>query len=874
MHEVLIDSGVEEFAASLVDGGRVVPGLRVDADGRARSWWWPLPAATDRSALARLLPNGSVEAQHSLAAALEEATDRAVRSRLADAEVALLSPRAGRRAVPDAWIRSLQSPDPWLSPSLPSDRVRGLAADIAIWVASGATTPGGVRLCLRVVEPEQSKPDAGWTIELLVQDPVDSALIVAINELFTGSGLFAAAALEDALRALGTAVRIAPELAPALDQAVPTVVEFDSSGVVAFVRERLAPLAEAGIATLLPHWWAGGPRLGLKAKATSSSTSESGEGGAGFGFEDIVEFSWRAALGGEELTNEELATLAVAAAAKQYLVRFRGQWIEIDPAQVEALLARVNSTEEATAGELIRAGLGLHDLAVDDIEVVSVEAIGWVGDILDATIGGQVEPVVAPPGFAGALRPYQQRGVGWLTFLGRLGLGACLADDMGLGKTAQLIGAMLADRRDGPTLVVCPVSVLSNWQREIARFAPELTVQIHHGSDRRRDDPEQFVAEATDHDVTLTTYGLLHRDRDLLGAMSWARVALDEAQQIKNSSTKVARAARGLKAEQRVALTGTPVENHLGELWSLMQFLNPGLLGSAQSFRLRFARPIELDHNPEATARLARVTQPFVLRRLKSDRSIISDLPDKIETVDSCPLTKEQVSLYQSVVDDLLARAEETEGIERRGLVLAGIMKLKQVCNHPAHFLGDGSGLAGRAGKLRRVEELLGEILAAGDKVLCFTQFTAWGERLGPYLTAKFGVESLWLHGGVNRSKRDEMVDRFAATDGPPLLLLSLKAGGTGLNLTVASHVIHYDRWWNPAVEDQATDRAYRIGQRRNVHVHKLVSAGSIEERIDSLIVAKRDLAARVVGGGESWLTELDTAELAEVLALSTKADD
>jgi SNF2 family DNA or RNA helicase len=587
----------------------------------------------------------------------------------------------------------------------------------------------------------------------------------------------------------------------------------------------------------------------------------------------IVAFDWEVALGEQRLTKRDLAALARAADAKQSLVRLRGQWVEIDPSRVGDLLDSIGTHAEATARELLRAGLGIDQLGVaDGVEVVGVDAsaVGWLSSLLDDALHATVEPLPTPAGFEGVLRPYQERGAGWLAFLGRLGLGACLADDMGLGKTAQLIATLLADPTGQPTLVVCPVSVLGNWQRELLRFAPQLGVLVHHGPDRHGDGQQGFAWRAGVHDVVLTTYSLLARDLEQLTSVAWGRVVLDEAQQIKNPATAQAKAVQQLDALRRVALTGTPVENRLSELWSIMHVLNPGLLGSARSFRERFALPIERIGDPEATELLRRVTGPFVLRRLKTDRSIITDLPDKIETVDQCPLTREQATLYRAVVDDLLSGADEAEGISRRGLVLAGLLRLKQVCNHPAHFLADGSPLQGRSGKLIRVEELLDEILAEGDKVLCFTQFTAWGELLRPYLEQRFGQESLWLHGGVRRAARDEMVERFGDASGPQLFLVSLKAGGTGLNLTAASHVIHLDRWWNPAVEDQATDRAYRIGQRRTVQVHKIVAAGTVEERIDEMINAKRVLAQRVVGAGEDWLTTLSTDELRELVGLRT----
>ena len=370
----------------------------------------------------------------------------------------------------------------------------------------------------------------------------------------------------------------------------------------------------------------------------------------------------------------------------------------------------------------------------------------------------------------------------------------------------------------------------------------------------------------------LTSYSLVARDAEQLVAVPWARLALDEAQQVKNPGTAQTRAVRRIMAPRRVALTGTPVENNLSELWSIMHVLNPGLLGSARSFRESFAIPIEREHDADTTERLRRITAPFLLRRLKTDKAVIDDLPDKIETTEACPLTREQATLYQAVVDDLIAQSEEAEGMSRRGLVLAGLMRLKQVCNHPAHFLRDGSTLPGRSGKLTRTEELLEEIMAEGHKVLCFTQFAEWGGMLAPYFERRLGVEVGWLHGRVKRRMRDDLVGRFQDDDGPPVLLVSLKAGGTGLNLTAASHVIHLDRWWNPAVEDQATDRAYRIGQQRTVLVHKLVSTGTVEERIDAMITAKRALAERVVGSGEGWITELSTDDLREVIALRADA--
>ncbi len=860
-----------EVASTLVRSGRVVPGLAVEADGRARSWWWPMPAAAHRGLVASLVVDDSMSGQRLAAGRLADAVDESVRQQLAAAKVSIAPRRSGRPTVPEAWARSLVSADPWLAASLDAAKVRALGEEVQEWVRSGAVIGGRLRLCLRVHEPavesHRRRQASSWRVELLAQDRDEPSLILPLDDVWEGRSPFGPTALEDTLISLGRVARLAPELDHVLDEAAPSEVAVDDTAIVTLLRHRVEPLDDAGIGVLLPSWWSHRPRLGLRAKAASSEAALTA---GGVGMDAIVAFTWEGALGDRRLTKADLAALTRAAEAKQSLVRVRGQWLEIDATRINDMLGAIGTGGEAAAGQLLRAGLGLDDLGrSDEVDVVGVDAsaVAWLGALLDDALHATVEPVPTPADFDGVLRPYQERGVGWLTFLGRLGLGACLADDMGLGKTAQLIAALLADPGAGPTLVVCPVSVLGNWHRELERFAPKLTVLVHHGS-ARHSDAEPFSARAAGSDVVLTTYSLLARDLGHLTSVAWGRVAFDEAQQIKNPGAAQTKAALGLHATRRVALTGTPVENRLSDLWSIMNVLNPGLLGSARSFRERFASPIEREHDPEATELLRRVTGPFVLRRLKTDRSIISDLPDKIETVDRCPLTREQATLYRAVVDDLLADAEEAEGISRRGRVLAGLLRLKQVCNHPAHFLADGSPLASRSGKLTRTEELLEEILAEGDKVLCFTQFAAWGELLGPHLQRRFGVEALWLHGGVRRKARDEMVERFSSDDGPPLFLISLKAGGTGLNLTSASHVIHLDRWWNPAVEDQATDRAYRIGQHRKVQVHKLVTAGTVEERIDEMITAKRDLAERVVGTGEDWLTELSTAELRELVAL------
>ena len=858
---------IEALATYFVDSGRYVPSLTV-VGGIARSWWWPLPTAGDRDLVRALLPGSTATSHRAVADALATAVDLAVRTRL---RADLLGRKPGRRTIPEAWLSSLTASDPTLPPSLDPAKVAAFAASVQDWVRSGAAVPARVRVVLRVCEPWREGGD--WRVELLAQDPDEPTLTVPAADVWSGDA-FPPAAIADYLLGLGRVARIAPELAGLLDSAAPSDIDLPGGALVSLVRDRVGALTDAGIGVELPAWWSARRRLRLRAKAsTRTAKGPDVAKPAGLGLDTLVSFTWEAALADRRLTKADLLELQRAAAAKQTLVKVRGQWVELDPAELAAIVAAAGTSGEATAAALVRTAMGLDGVALPkgvsavDGSEVDVVADGWLGELLDGVLHAKVAPIEDVDGFEGTLRPYQQRGAGWLRFLGGLGLGACLADDMGLGKTAQMIAAILAEPVNGPTLVVCPVSVLGNWQRELARFSPSLRVKVHHGADRVRAD-EQPLAERAEADVVLTTYSLVARDVDLLTQAPWGRLVMDEAQQVKNPGTAQTRAIRRIEAGRRVALTGTPVENRLSELWSLMHVLNPGLLGTAAEFKRRFAVPIEVEHDTVAADRLKRITGPFVLRRVKTDRSIINDLPDKIEQTEHCPLTREQATLYQAVVDDLIERAANAEGIERRGLVLAGIMKLKQVCNHPAHFARDGSRLSGRSGKLNRVEELLDEIVEAGDKVLCFTQYSEWGDLLVPHLTARYGEAPLWLHGGVPRKRRDEMVERFGLSGGPAVFLLSLKAGGTGLNLTAASHVIHLDRWWNPAVEDQATDRAYRIGQRRTVLVHKLVSAGTIEERIDELIMSKRALAQAVVGTGEAWLTDLSTDDLRDVISL------
>jgi SNF2 family DNA or RNA helicase len=703
-----------------------------------------------------------------------------------------------------------------------------------------------------------------------LQSAEDPSLMLTAEDVWAGAGTGWLAGDEHPdellLAGLGAGARLFPELDDALREPAPAAVILDTAGALRFLRETGPLLAGAGFGVLLPDW-ARKARLGLKLTTKSSTASSPSARQSAFGLQDLVEFRYDLAVGDHVLSPDELAELA---ALKVPLVRVRGQWVELDERHLKTALKFLerNQSGTMTAADVLQADA--HGPA--DGVSVTVDADGWLGDLLSGQTDRRLPPLNTPRGFRGELRPYQQRGLAWLSFLGELGLGAVLADDMGLGKTVQLL-ALIAAAPPGnrPTLLVCPMSLVGNWQREAQRFTPELRVHVHHGAERLTGD--ELAAALTDTDLVITTYGIANRDRDALSRLRWARVVCDEAQAVKNRDTAQARAVRALPAAARIALTGTPVENQLSELWSIMDFTNPGLLGTAKKFRERFAVPVERYGDAEAAEQLRRITQPFVLRRLKTDKSIISDLPEKQEIKVWCNLTQEQASLYQATVADMLSRIDEADDdITRRGLVLATMAKLKQVCNHPAHLLGDGSRLPGRSGKLARLEEIGEEITADGDKALCFTQYAEFGRMLQPYLAARIGCQVLYLHGGTTKKQRDELVTRFQEADEPVLFLLSLKAGGTGLNLTAANHVIHIDRWWNPAVEDQATDRAFRIGQRRDVQVRKFVCVGTLEERIDAMIEQKKALAEQIVGTGESWLAGLSTARLREVITLSPDA--
>ena len=963
---------VHDLAWRLVGRGRVLPDLAPAAPdapngdgGAARARWLPAPdgaARREAAALAADCPpvcraearptateaDGSAEVTAAPPAPSGTALVADLLAALVDCEVravlaerpSLLPQARGRfrpaATVAERWLVALTSENPLLDAAggtpLDAAELTVLQGRLGDWHRSATDVRGPLRLGFRLVEPfgdENLAPDtvdpAGdpdadrWRLEFSLQVADEPSVLVEAADLWADRP--SAAPLRRLvdrpeaafLAELERAVRCCPVLEPALLTHRPQGLDLDRGGALAFLREAAPALAGAGFGVLLPTWWSRQPVLGLALTARTAATAQAGvvEQQSLVGREDLVEFRWQAALGGEPLTDAELLELAEG---KQALVRIRGQWFEADAARIAAAAAFLAEQDQQASGlmpavELLRLALDGREPGTG-LPILVTEADGRLGELLrrvraaaaeadaaqagvgEAEAAGEplaLEPVAVPAGFGAELRPYQQRGLSWLVFLTRLGLGGVLADDMGLGKTVQTLALLAVEHAaareaglpsPGPTLVVCPMSLVGNWTRECERFAPMLRVHVHHGAGRS--DGAELRRAVAGADVVITTYGLVQRDFAALRGVAWYRVVADEAHHIKNGATLQSRAVRALPAVQRLALTGTPVENRLAELHSVLDFANPGLFGSAEGFKERYSVPIERNASVRATAELRRRTRPFVLRRSKSDPLVAAELPRKQEMTVLCNLTAEQAALYQAVVADLLARIEQAKldranTMQRRGLVLAALTRLKQVCNHPVHYAAERGPLgrprlAGRSGKLARLEEVLEQTVAAGDRTLVFTQYTEFGALLQPYLAERLDSEVLFLHGGMTRRQRDEAVDRFQGPDGPSVFLLSLRAGGVGLNLTAANQVVHLDRWWNPAVEDQATDRAFRLGQLRDVQVRRFVCVGTVEEQVDRMIEGKRALAEAVVDAGEGWLGDLSTDSLREVLSLSEDA--
>jgi superfamily II DNA or RNA helicase len=876
-HDLAFWSRALRFAAALVVAQRYVPSLDVERHGRAtayRASWRARLGATQRAELAALagaMPGACRALSRAADGAPDDAPFEVVR-RFVNGAVDALVRSAALRArasvasdgtLNDRWMRALCGEQRVID--VKGVEAREFASAVEEWVREATRDDEAEhRLCLRLEEPVT---DGGpWFVRYLLQSHADLSLLVSFDSVWKKPPLRRAF-----LDAMGKAARLSPRIDATLREAKPLGYALDDAGAHAFLTADAPLLGGAGVGVLLPAWWT---PYGTKTRIAARAEVKRQRGpSSGMRLDSIVEVNWRLALGGEPLSPKELAELA---RLKSPLVRMRGQWVIVGANEIRAALElrERRSTQTMRLGEVVHmalTGRGQNGA----LAVEHVAGTGALGKLFDRLAGrAAFEEQVVPKSLRGTLRPYQVRGYSWLRFLSRLGLGACLADDMGLGKSITTLALVARDWEEDPTapvLLVCPTSVIGNWQREIARFTPKLPVLVHHGGERTRGG--RLLPAKARVALVLTSYGLMLRDLELLRTVRWRGVVLDEAQNVKNGDSKQAQAARALDAAYRVALTGTPIENHVGDLWSLMEFLNRGLLGTPASFRREFLIPISALADSEAEARLKRTTAPFVLRRLKSDRAIIADLPKKLEMRVFCQLTKEQASLYAAVLRDVDQRLEETEGIERRGLILATITKLKQVCNHPVNLLRDNSRLGERSGKLARLAEMLDEVHAEGERALVFTQFTEMASLLRSYLQETTGREVLYLHGGLPKRQRDQIVDRFQSADNAPgVFILSLRAGGTGLNLTRANHVFHFDRWWNPAVENQASDRAYRIGQTKSVYVHRLVCAGTIEDKIDALLARKSAVANRLVRSGEAGLTDLSNAQLRELFALQADA--
>ncbi|MBT6576619.1 MAG: DEAD/DEAH box helicase [Gammaproteobacteria bacterium] len=670
---------------------------------------------------------------------------------------------------------------------------------------------------------------------------------------------------------LAHAARIYPELWHGMETAEPSNLVLNLEAAFGFLQESAWVLEDAGFRVIIPA------RLTPRGRRRAKMRLRSGDNKKGsttasaksyLSLDSLTDYHYEFSMGDESVSPEEWQQLVDM---KTSLVNFRGQWIELDRDKMQEMLAFWQQQKDSQAPLSVQDLLKKLAEEADSLELDSNDSLSEM--LAKLSDNSQFSLIDNPTLLKAQLRDYQKRGVSWLLYLDSLGLNGCLADDMGLGKTMQVITLLILEKersKTAPTLLIAPTSVIGNWEKEIQKFAPHLKTHIHHGSQRETGSKE-FTTRCSGLDMLITSYTLARKDNALFSDIDWHRVVLDEAQNIKNPKTAQTKAILKIKANHRLALTGTPVENRLMDLWSIFNFLNPSYLGKQAQFRKNYELPIQRDNDPIKSTILKQLIQPFILRRLKTDKNIIKDLPDKIESKQYCNLSKEQASLYQAVVKDVEAQLEEKEGIERQGLMLSTLMKLKQICNHPMQFLQDNSAFTSeRSNKLERMTDMLSEAIEEGDSVLVFTQFTEIGEQLVQYLSKEKHYPTYYIHGGITRKKREQMIEDFQDPDSPPsIFVLSLKAGGVGITLTRANHVFHFDRWWNPAVENQATDRAFRIGQKKNVFVHKFITLGTLEERIDQMIEDKQKVADSIVGNDESWLTKLDNQSFKKLIALN-----
>lgn len=734
-------------------------------------------------------------------------------------------------------------------------------------------------ICFRLKEAGEEAPDQ-WTLEFLAESRQDPSLKIGLQDYWYLEGTakqefqkyFGEDFEKQFLLQMGAAAQIYPRLWPGLETRRPQSVILSMDDASHFLQEQAWIMEEAGYSVIVPSSWTpeGQKRAKLRLKASAPEPAKADKEKKGyFSLYVLSQYEYNFSIGGEPVSKKEWEALIQV---KTPLVRFRGEWMELDRDRMQEML------EFWTEQQGQDAPLNMADLvkkSVEEADTIEIE----LDDSLESVLKNLEQKssftlLNTPTGMQGELRPYQKRGLSWMTYLESLGMNPCLADDMGLGKTIQIIALLVQERLaghvPGPTLLVAPTSVLGNWQKEVEKFAPHLKTTVHHGS-QRLSDFKRFKTLCESMDVVITSFALVRLDASLLNRLPWKRIVIDEAQNIKNPHSAQTRAIMKLKAHHRIALTGTPVENRLLDLWSIFNFLNPGFLGNFNHFKKEYELPIQRENDPERMKELKKLVDPFILRRVKTDKSIIKDLPEKVEQKVYCNLSKEQASLYQAVVDEVDEALKDTEGIQRKGLILSTLMRLKQICNHPAQFLKDGSEFSGsRSQKLERLLEMVDEALDNGESLLIFTQFQEIGIGLEDLFHNQRNYRTWYLHGGTSRAKRETMIAEFQDPETEAgVFILSLKAGGVGITLTKANHVFHFDRWWNPAVENQATDRAFRIGQRKNVFVHKFVAVGTLEERVDRMLKDKQKLSDTIVSHDESWLTELDNETFHQLISLN-----
>ncbi|MEG4533644.1 DEAD/DEAH box helicase [Microcoleus sp. D2_18a_D3] len=862
IHGLMIDEGESEVE---------VRGKKEEGRGEKEEESSQLPLAVD-------LPRGAEELVLGFLSSIVDSQVRSAGSSTLD--IKAVSP------VRD-WLQALQQESGIVQ--VESAALENLASKLSAWTAplqNQLSQQSQFRTCFQLIPPSPGK--ANWSLNYCLQAADEAEFLVDATTVWNNSverlayaGRTIELPQETLLSGLGLASKLYPLIEPSLQAQRPQSCQLNPLQAYEFIKSVAWRFADSGLGVVLPpsltktDGWAS--RLGLSIQAeTPKVTPAKG----GLGLQSLLNFKWELTIGGQRLSKAEFDRLI---ALNSPLVEINGEWVELRAPDVKAAQTFFASRKEQMTLSLedaLRLASGDSQM-IEKLPVVNFEATGQLQELLNTLSDNQaVSAIATPASFRGQLRPYQALGAGWLAFLERWGLGACLADDMGLGKSIELITFLLhlqeQNALEAPTLLVCPTSLLGNWEREVKKFGPTLKVLVHHGDKRGKG--KAFATAIKGKDLIITSYALVFRDAKEFQGIKWQGLVLDEAQNIKNSEAKQSQAVRQIEASFRIALTGTPVENRLQELWSILEFLNPGYLGPRNFFQRRFAIPIEKYGDRESLQTLRSLVRPFILRRLKTDKEIIQDLPEKQEMTVFCGLANQQAILYQKIVEESIAELESAEGIQRRGMILALLVKLKQLCNHPALVKAEAKPKeleikSQESGKLQRLVEMLEEVLAEGDRALIFTQFAEWGKLLKPHLEKHLGREVLFLYGGIRQQQREEMIDRFQHDpQGPPIMILSLKAGGTGLNLTRATHVFHYDRWWNPAVENQATDRVFRIGQTRNVQVHKFVCTGTLEEKIHDMIESKKALAEQVVSAGENWLTELDTDQLRNLLILDRNA--